>query len=189
MKTPNLIFKNEQGSTIIVAMLVLVFLTIVGIAATNTSIFESQIVGNEHRYQIDFYVADSGWKEGAMWLESLAGPPPEVNPGSDSIVKNFGFNTYPSDPAPTVEDVIYFPDNLADSDGIDNDGDGDTDEAGELYLSRYGIPYWYRLEYLTDIKVAGSGKGLREFSYRTTSNANQTQEIEVLVSKIYKIGY
>ena len=53
-------------------MMILVLLTIIGIAATNTSIYESQIIGNEHRYQIDFYVADSGWKEGAMWLENSA---------------------------------------------------------------------------------------------------------------------
>ncbi len=162
------ILKNEQGSTIVVALLVLVFLTIIGIAATNTSIFESQIVGNEHRYQIDFYAADSGWKEGAMWLEGLAGPPPEVNPGTDSIVKNFGFNTAPADPAPTDLGTLT-PDNNS--------------------LSQYGIPYWYQIEYAGDGTVAGSGKGSREFSYRTTSNANQTQEIEVIVSKIYKVGY
>jgi Tfp pilus assembly protein PilX len=162
------ILKNEQGSTIIFAILVLVFLTIIGIAATNTSIFESQIVENEHRYQIDFYAADSGWREGAMWLEGLAGPPPEVNPGTDNIVKNFGFNTAPADPAPTDLSALI-PDNNT--------------------LSQSGIPYWYQVAYVGDSKVAGSGKGMREFSYRTTSNANQTQEIEVIVSKIYKVGY
>ena len=52
------ILKNDRGSTIIVAVLILVFLTIIGISAINTSTFEMQIVGNEHRYQIDFYVAD-----------------------------------------------------------------------------------------------------------------------------------
>jgi Tfp pilus assembly protein PilX len=37
MKTPSLIFENEHGSTIIVAMLILVFLTIIGISAINTN--------------------------------------------------------------------------------------------------------------------------------------------------------
>lgn len=168
MNIPNRTFKNEQGSTIIVAMLILICLTLIGISATNTSIYESQIVGNEHRYQIDFYVAESGWKEGAMWLEGLAGPPPEVNPGSDSIVKNFGFSTAPADPAPTDLDVLI-PDNVS--------------------LSQYDIPYWYQIEYAGDDVVAGSGKGWRDFSYSATSNANQTQEIEVVVSKIFKVGY
>ena len=165
-----LILKNERGSTIIVAVLILVFLTIIGISAINTSTFEMQIVGNEHRYQIDFYVADSGWKEGAMWLESLAGPPPEVNPGSDSIVRNWG-DAAGDDPPPTLQDadVLDNPDNNS--------------------LSQYGVPYWYQVEYEEDGTVAGSGKGLREFVYRVASNANQTQEIEVIVAKQYKVGY
>jgi hypothetical protein len=103
-----------------------------------------------------------------MWLESLAGPPPEVNPGSDSIVKNFGFDTDPADPAP-IDLATLTPDNNS--------------------LSQYGVSYWYQVEYEEDGTVAGSGKGLREFVYRIASNANQTQEIEVIVAKQYKVGY
>ena len=169
MKIPSLILKNDRGSTIIIAMMILVFLTIIGISAINTSKFESQIAGNEHRYQIDFYVADSGWKEAAMWLESLAGPPAEVNPGTGRVVKNFGSGTAPADPAPTVQDVVDNPDNNT--------------------LSQFGVPYWYQVEYMGDIWVGGSGKGMREFTYRTASNANQTQEIEVMVTKKFKVGY
>ena len=168
-----LILKNDRGSTIIIAVMVLVFLTIIGIAANNTSIFESKIVGNDHRYQIEFYVADSGWKQGAMWLESLAGPPAKVNPGTDRVVKNFGPRegpdaTAPADPAP--EDLTAIaPDNNT--------------------VSQYGIPYWYQLEYDSDTTADGNTKGVREFFYRGRSNANQAQEIEVIVSKIYKVGY
>lgn len=163
-----LILKNDRGSTIIIAVMILVFLTIIGIAANNTSIFESKIVGNDHRYQIEFYVADSGWKQGAMWLESLAGPPAKANPGTDRVVKNFGFNTTPADPAPDNLAVLT-PDNNT--------------------VSQYGIPYWYQLEYDSDTTADGNTKGVREFFYRGRSNANQAQEIEVIVSKIYKVGY
>ena len=168
MNIRDLTFKNEQGSTIIVAMLILVFLTIIGISATSTSIFETQIVGNEHRYQIEFYLADSGWKEAGMWLEGLAGPPPQVNPGDNGMVKNFGFDTTPADPPPSDLSVLT-PDNNS--------------------LSQYGIPYWYQIQYLGDSVDAGSNKSLRRFSYRAASNANQTQEIEVMASKLYKVGY
>lgn len=168
MKTPNLIFKNEQGSTIIVAMLILVILTIIGISAINTSKFEAQIAGNEHRYQIDFYVADSGWKEAAMWLNGLAEPPVEVNSGSDRVVKNFGSGTAPDDPAPTVQDVVGNPDN--------------TD------FSQYGVPYWYQVEYVGDTWVGGESGGVRQFTYRMISNGNQTQEVEVMVTKKFKVG-
>jgi Tfp pilus assembly protein PilX len=146
----------------------LVFLTIIGISATNTSIFESQIVGNEHRYQIDFYLADSGWQEAAMWMEGLADPPGMANPGASNMVKNYGFDTVPADPPP--EDLsVLAPDNNS--------------------LSQYGIPYWYQVQYLADTVVVGSDKSYRRFGYRVASNANQTQEIEVMASKIYKVGY
>ncbi len=129
------ITNNQQGSVIIMAVIILAMLSIIGIAATNTSIFESKIVGNDHRYQIEFYVADSGWKQGAMWLESLAGPPAEVNPGTDRVVKNFGFNTAPADPAPSDLSVIV-PDNTT--------------------VSQYSIPYWYQMEYEADTTADGS---------------------------------
>ncbi len=164
-----LILKDDRGSAIIIAMVVLVFLTIIGIAATNTSIFESQIVGNNHRYQIDFYVADSGWKQGAMWLEGLAGPPAEVNPGgADNVVKNFGSGTAPAYPAPEDFSALT-PDNTT--------------------VSQYGIPYWYQVEYMSDGTVEGSGKGMRAFVYRARSNANRAQEVEVTLLKQYKVGY
>jgi Tfp pilus assembly protein PilX len=168
MKKTALILKSDKGSTMLIAVMILVFLTIIGIAATSTSRFESQIVGNDHRYQIEFYVADSGWKQGAMWLESLATPPTKVNPGADNIVKNFGFNTAPADPAPSDLSVLT-PDNTT--------------------VSQLGIPFWFQIEYIRDDTVEGESGGMREFFYRTTSNANQTQEIEVTLSKIYKVGY
>jgi hypothetical protein len=127
------------------SLTILVFLTIIGISATNTSIFESQIVGNEHRYQIDFYLADSGWQEAGMWLEGLADPPP--------------------------------------------DADLDVLHPGNNSLSQYGIPYWYQAQHLGDSVVVGSDKSYRKFSFSVASNANQTQEIEVMASKIYKVGY
>ena len=168
MKTPGLILKNDKGSVIIMAIMILVLLTIIGIAATTTSIFESQIIGNEHRYQIDFYVADSGWKEGALSLEDSGAPPATVNPGGYNIIRNWG-NAAGSDPPSTIEDVINTPDNDS--------------------LSKYGVPYWYQIEYVQDDTVIGSGSGWREFVYAARSNANQTQEIEVTLSKIFKVGY
>ncbi len=188
MNTLSLSFKNEHGSTIIVAMLILVFLTIIGISAINTSSFESQVVGNEHRYQIEFYVADSGWREGAMWLEDSGAPPPKKNPGSSELVRNWG-DEDANDPPPEIQDVLDSPDNDCDTDGIDNDADGQIDEAGELCLSKYNVPYWYQVEYVQDETVTGSGSGWREFVYTTRSNANQTQEIEVTLSKVFKVGY
>ena len=168
MRTPALIVDNDRGSAIVVALLILVTLTIIGVSATTTSIFESRIIGNEQRYQIDFYVAESGWKDGAIWLDNSAGPPGLVNPNTDNIVKNYGFNTAPADPTPTDVSALT-PDNTT--------------------LSQYGVPYWYQVQYIGDTTVAGSGPNFREFIYDSRSNANQTQQIEARVSKIFKVGY
>lgn len=163
-----LIIKNDKGSVIVVALLVLVTMTIIGVAATNTSVFESTIIGNEHRYQIEFYVADSGWREGAMWLDNAAGPPAHINPNAENVVKNFGLNTAPANPTPTDLSVLT-PDNAT--------------------LSQFGIPYWFQVRYVSDDIVPGSGPEYREFYYDSISNANESQQIEVRVSKIYKVGY
>lgn len=168
MKNTMLILKNEKGSITVIALLILAVLTIIGLSATSNSTYESQIIRNEHLYHIDFYIADSGWKEAAMWLENLAGPPATVNPGGDNVVKNFGSNTTAADPAPSNLKTLT-PDNST--------------------LSHSGVPYWYQVAYLEDIPVAGSGPGWREFFYQAKSNANQTQEVEVTLSKVYKVGY
>ena len=168
MKELSTALKNEKGSIIVVALMILSVLTILGMSATSNSIYESQIVRNEHLYYSDFYIADSGWKEAAMWLENAAGPPATVNPGADNIVKNFGFSTAAADPAPSDLNALT-PDNSA--------------------LSQNGTPYWYQVEYVVDFAIPGSGPGWREFFYLARSNANQTQEVEVSLSKVFKVGY
>ena len=52
--------KNEEGFVLVIALLILVFLTIIGISATTTTQIELQISGNEKFYKIAFYNADSG---------------------------------------------------------------------------------------------------------------------------------
>jgi hypothetical protein len=51
---------NEEGSVLVVALLLLVLLTIMGISATTTSNIEIQIAGNERFHKIALYHADSG---------------------------------------------------------------------------------------------------------------------------------
>lgn len=60
MKRSNFSFRNENGSTLIVAVLILLLCTTIGIFATNTSTIEIQISGNDKFHKITFYGADSG---------------------------------------------------------------------------------------------------------------------------------
>ncbi len=59
MKMP-FVLNNEKGSVIVVALLLLVFLTLIGIGATTTSTTDIQIVRNEKSHKVAFYQADSG---------------------------------------------------------------------------------------------------------------------------------
>ena len=63
--------KNDRGSIIVVALLLLVFLTIIGITATSNSRMELNVTRNSQIYKRDFYVADSGWRAAAMNLQDF----------------------------------------------------------------------------------------------------------------------
>ena len=52
--------KNEEGSTIIIAIFILVLLTLIGITATNTTEIEERISGNQLFHKEAFYNAESG---------------------------------------------------------------------------------------------------------------------------------
>ena len=62
---------NDRGSIMVVALLLLVFLTIIGITATNNTRMELSVTRNSQVYKRDFYVADSGWRAAAMNLQDF----------------------------------------------------------------------------------------------------------------------
>lgn len=51
---------NQDGSVLVIALLILVFLTLIGISSSTITQIEIQIAGNERAYNIAFNVADSG---------------------------------------------------------------------------------------------------------------------------------
>jgi hypothetical protein len=165
--------KNESGTVIFVAIIFLALLTLVGVSSISTSTTEVRIASNSQYNQIEFYIADSGWKQGAMWLNGHAGPPAYKNE-SGNIVRNFGDGD---------SGVLNnnFPAGSEDSPHITTAND----------MSHYAIPYWFKVTHLPDETkaVPGSGKNYQRHFYRVDSNANRTQDVEAIVSKIYKSGY
>jgi len=82
MRNPADLIKSEEGSVMVVALIVLAMLTIIGISASNTSTTELQIVRNDLLYRINFYKAEAAAREGAQTVANLAKTSPdEVNPG------------------------------------------------------------------------------------------------------------
>ena len=68
------VLKNEEGSVIVMAVMFMALLTIVGLAASNVSITEVQVVTSELIYQRNFYQAEAAAMEAAERLENLADP-------------------------------------------------------------------------------------------------------------------
>jgi Tfp pilus assembly protein PilX len=53
-------FKNEQGSILVIALLILTLLTLIGISASNTTQIEMQISRNDRQHKAIFYAAEAG---------------------------------------------------------------------------------------------------------------------------------
>jgi hypothetical protein len=60
--------KNEEGFVLVIALIILVFITIIGISATTTTDIELQIASNEKSRKIVLYAADAGIEFGRAWL-------------------------------------------------------------------------------------------------------------------------
>ena len=52
--------RNNQGVSLVIALIVLLVLTLIGISAISTTTFETNIAGNERLYNRAFYTADAG---------------------------------------------------------------------------------------------------------------------------------
>ena len=63
--------KNQQGSVIVIATIVLALLAIIGISATNMSSNEVQVSTNAMLHNIAFYAADSGIEAGRGALNTI----------------------------------------------------------------------------------------------------------------------
>jgi hypothetical protein len=56
----NTLLKNESGMALVVALIMMVVLTLIGLASTFTSTFEIMLSGEKRRSTDAFYAADSG---------------------------------------------------------------------------------------------------------------------------------
>jgi len=103
---------NEEGSVIIMALIVLVALTMIGIISTDNTVVELQIVRNETVYRQNFYRAESAGIEGVQvmedsnltvpqsWIQTLAAlPDPDYmenvinwNAGNSNLSQNMNNN-------------------------------------------------------------------------------------------------
>jgi type II secretory pathway component PulK len=69
METPTL--KNERGVALVIALIMLIVLTFIGISSISSSVFEVRISGNERAGSSAFYAAEGGVGVGISQLPDL----------------------------------------------------------------------------------------------------------------------
>ncbi|MEM3112703.1 MAG: pilus assembly PilX N-terminal domain-containing protein [Candidatus Anstonellales archaeon] len=97
--------KNETGAALVVALIMLIVLTLIGLAAMFTSTFEVILSGNKRGATDAFYSAESGIQVVVGNLENFDLPGKYVN-------NQYNPFTDPKNPNPTQANVTitYFPD-------------------------------------------------------------------------------
>ncbi|NLD36600.1 MAG: hypothetical protein GX654_07000 [Desulfatiglans sp.] len=169
------IIKNEEGSVLIVALVILVLITIMGLTVTRNADIDIQIAKNEREYVQEFYTADSAWREAIQWLDARASAPSHANKdlyalGDEDHSEYYNVRNYGNGPEGTY--------NLS----FDQNQDG---TLGSL-------DYWYKVATIPEIepsKVAGFRDTFKTFSYVISGVAEGAQRVEVTVTKVLKEGY
>jgi hypothetical protein len=159
---------DEKGSALIIALLILVLLTLMGISATTTSTIEVQMAGSEKFYEMAFYTAESGWQWALNWLDGQ-------HPG---VTQDFVW-----DGDKFVQVVGDFED--AAPVGISLADDNNTE-------------YYVKIEFVGTTPVPGYGTDFRRFNYRVNSEGRVTpktaqpsiarSEISVTAGKVFDTG-
>lgn len=108
---------NEQGSVMVMAILILALLTIIGICSTNTSVMESQIVRNTAVRKQNFYRAEAAVIQAAQSLEDLKNTT-ILNSKSRSYLNTSGFPWLINDNSVDMTDRTAW--DHDDADGDDN---------------------------------------------------------------------
>jgi hypothetical protein len=71
-------FQSQQGVALIIAVMILLILTVIGIYAISTSTFETKISGFEREFKEAFYTADSGSPTGIVLIKTIIQELPET---------------------------------------------------------------------------------------------------------------
>ncbi|WP_028582737.1 PilX N-terminal domain-containing pilus assembly protein [Desulfogranum japonicum] len=96
--------KNDSGFVLIIALLILIMLSLLGVYAITTSVFELRVAGNDRFAKQTFFRADSGTQVGIeMFVQNMAcegqfvTAPPFAIAGVDVLSKTFADNRLVSD--------------------------------------------------------------------------------------------
>jgi len=106
---------NEKGFVMVVALMILVILSLIGIAGLDTSMFEEQIAGNDWSAKRTFYKSDGGTELGSELLEYNFSCGPITSPKiKDKALKIYTPNVFHNESAPVADEKKYPSDTFRD---------------------------------------------------------------------------
>lgn len=157
--------KNNGGSIFAATGILIIMVTTIGVVSVPRGSIKHFTKDSYYQSKAAFYAAESSWAEGAMWIDTRSYPP-LFSSGKDKIVREYesAFAILP---------------------GKETNDSGNKSDSAEVETIDYG----YRIKYLESKPMPGSGNNYRKFCYKITSFAKEDQEIEVKISKLYKVGY
>jgi hypothetical protein len=204
MQTINSIVKNEQGSVVVVAMITLALLTIVGIAATNTSTTEVQISTNAVLHNVAFYAVDSGIEAGRAALNNL-----KIEDAAnwnyllfnidaadvDKVSIEVNGGACAPDPCWTLDDVIdevepggrtvgsaTFTLTVVDNDDLDGDVEVDSDDT--VFLTSTLVSPYRNATATISTTVRGGGEAYAQEHYNAGSSGEAAVESETASANV-----
>jgi Tfp pilus assembly protein PilX len=120
--------KEDDGYVLVVALILLVLLTVIGISASRTSEIDLQIAGNEKFQKMAFYAADGGTEAGIELLEQN--------------IELRGFSAVPVGSAPQGDGNLLFYRNTNSGNTTPASSNFDVQipnvASGDVYLRTYG---------------------------------------------------
>jgi hypothetical protein len=63
------VIQNEEGSIIVISLIMLALVLLIGMSATTTAVIDMQAAGNERLHKMAFYAADGGTQAGQEIME------------------------------------------------------------------------------------------------------------------------
>jgi hypothetical protein len=103
----NVIFaqKNENGSVTIIALIILIVLTIIGISASRTATIDIKIAANQIPYKKSFYISEGGVNRESIEVGSGSYPVLNVDNFGSHLADEAGQDNGNPLPSPTPHEV------------------------------------------------------------------------------------
>jgi len=138
------VLHNEDGSVLIISLVIMAFLLVIGISATTTSNIENLVTRNVEQYTVALYRAEAAAMEAAQNLNDASpnprdNPPDLLNPNINAITDTnivnenyWGTDSYVKPSG--IEDADF----LAEAHGVVGGSTLDTDKSNVYGYTAYG---------------------------------------------------